>query len=69
MTQMLLKTTDVYRVDDEKDAIEMIENFRDTAITEGYTLSKSGYVMKTKKMKGEVVDSWCIVTIEKTFNE
>lgn len=69
MTQMLLKTTDVYRVDDEKDAIEMIENFRDTAITEGYTLSKSGYVMKTKKMKGEVVDSWCIVTIEKTFND
>ena len=69
MTQMLLKTTDVYRVDDEKDAIEMIENFRDAAITEGYTLSKSGYVMKTKKMKGEVVDSWCIVTIEKTFND
>lgn len=69
MTSMLLKTTDVYRVDDEKDAIEMIENFRDAAITDGYTLSKSGYVMKTKKSKGEIVDSWCIVTIEKTFND
>ena len=69
MTSLLLKTTDVYRVDDEKDAIEMIENFRDNAITEGYTLSKSGYVMKNKKSKGEIVDSWCIVTIEKTFND
>ena len=69
MAKMLMKTTDVYRVDDETEAIEMIENFRDQALTEGYTLTKSGYVIKTKKSKGEVVDTWAIVTIEKTFNE
>jgi len=69
MAKMLMKTTDVYRVDDETEAIEMIETFRDQALTEGYTLTKSGYVIKTKKSKGEVVDSWAIVTIEKTFNE
>ena len=69
MAKMLMKTTDVYRVDDETEAIEMIETFRDQALTEGYTLTKSGYVIKTKKSKGEVVDSWAIVTIEKTFND
>ena len=69
MAKMLMKTTDVYRVDDETEAIEMIENFRDQALTEGYTLNKSGYVIKTKKSKGEVSDAWAIVTIEKTFNE
>lgn len=69
MAKMLMKTTDVYRVDDETEAIEMIETFRDQTLTEGYTLTKSGYVIKTKKSKGEVVDSWAIVTIEKTFNE
>ena len=69
MAKMLMKTTDVFRVDDETEAIEMIENFRDEALTGGYTLSKSGYVLKTKKSKGEIVDSWAVVTIEKTFND
>lgn len=69
MAKMLMKTTDVYWVDDETEAIEMIENFRDQALTEGYTLTKSGYVIKTKKSKGEVIDAWAVVTIEKTFNE
>ena len=33
MAKMLMKTTDVYRVDDETEAIEMIEKFRAQALT------------------------------------
>lgn len=67
--KILLKTTEVYRVDDENEAIKMIENARDAQLEEGYTLSKSSYVLKTKKSKGEVIDSWAVVSIEKTINE
>ena len=67
--KILLKTTDVYRVDNEDEAIKMIEKARDNALTDGYSLTKSSYAIKTKKSKGEIVDSWAIVTLEKTMNE
>ena len=67
--KILMKTTDVYRVDNEEEAVQMINDWKDKAITDGYTLTKSGYVVKTKKSKGEIVDSWCIVSLEKPFNE
>ena len=69
MAKMLLKTTDIYRVNDETEAVEMIQNYKNNQAIEGYTLTKSGYVLKNKKAKGEIIDSWAIVTIEKTFNE
>ena len=69
MAKMLLKTTDIFRVDDETEAVEMIQNYKNNQATEGYTLTKYGYVLKNKKAKGEIIDSWAIVTIEKTFNE
>lgn len=65
----LMKTTDVYRVDNEEEAVDMINDYKDRQLTEGYTLSKSGYVLKNKKSKGEIIDSWAIVTVEKTFND
>jgi len=67
--KMLLKTTDVYRVDNEEEAVQMIERVKNESLTEGYTLTKSGYVLKNKKSKGEIIDSWAVVTLEKTFNE
>lgn len=66
---MLMKTTDVYRVADEEEAVTMINDFKDKQIDGGYTLTKSGYVLKTKKSKGEIVDSWAVVTVEKSFVE
>jgi len=66
---MLLKTTDVYKVNDEEEAVQMINDFKDKQLDGGYTATKSGYVIKTKKAKGEIVDSWAIVTLEKTFEE
>jgi hypothetical protein len=32
-----------------------------------YTITKSGYVIKVKKSKGEIIDSWCVVTIEYSY--
>ena len=58
MASQLLKTTDVYRVDTEEEAMGMIEDAKDQQTSGGYTLTKSGYV-----------DMWMIVTTEKTFND
>jgi len=69
MSRTLLKHTDVYRVDAEEEAIKMIEDCKDGQFKEGYTLTKSSYVYKTKKSKGEIVDSWYVVSTEKTFND
>jgi len=67
MAKQLMKTTDVWHVDTEEEAMEMIEDAKDSQAGGGYTLTKSGYVVKTKKSKGEIVDMWYICTLEKTF--
>ena len=65
--KILMKTTDVYRVDNEDEAMRLIEEFKSNQNSEGYTLTKSGYVLKNKKSKGEIIDEWAVVTVEKTF--
>lgn len=67
MAQLLMKTTDVFRVDTEEEAMAMIEDFKEKQTEGGFNVSKSGYVLKTKKSKGEIVDAWYICTIERTF--
>lgn len=69
MEKQLLKTTDVYRINTEEEAMELIQSFKDNQLVDGYTVTKSGYVLKTRKSKGEVVDSWFIATIERRFTE
>ena len=46
-----------------------VEEYKDNQAAEGYTLTKSGYVLKTKKSKGEIIDSWAVVTVEMNFEE
>ena len=67
--KQLLKITDVYRVETEEDAMNLIQKFKDNQNTEGYTVTKSGYVLKTKKSKGEIIESWFIATVERSFVE
>ena len=67
MAQLLMKTTDVFRVDTEEEAMTMIEEAKEKQASGGFSVSKSGYVLKTKKSKGEIIDSWYICTIERTF--
>lgn len=69
MASQLLKKTEVYRVDTEEEAMGMIEDAKDGQLEGGYTLTKSSYVLKTKKSKGEIVDQWFITSTEKTFSD
>ena len=57
------------RVDDEDEAVRLIEDFKSRQNSEAYSLTKSGYVLKNKKQKGEIIDEWAVVTLERTFNE
>ena len=65
--KQLLKTTDVYRVDTEEEAMTMIEDAKNGQTGGGYMVTKSGYTMKTKKSKGEIIEVSFQVQIEKTF--
>ena len=51
-----MKTTDVFRVDTEEEAMAMIEEVKDKQASGGFSVTKSGYVLKTKKSKGEIID-------------
>lgn len=59
----LIKETKTWRVDNEETAVEMINEYKDKAVTNGYTITKSGYAIKTKKSKGEIVDMYALVNI------
>ena len=65
----LIKTVDTFRVADEEEAVQLIDEYKNNQLTEGYTLTKSSYALKTKKSKGEVIDSWAVVIVERMFNE
>ena len=67
--KILLKTVDTFRVDNEEEAVRLIEEYKDKQVTEGYTLTKSGYALKNKKSKGEIIESWAIVSVERNFEE
>ena len=63
----LLKETKVWRVSNEDAAVELINRTKENSLTEAYAITKSGYVIKTKKSKGEIIDSWCVVTVEFSY--
>lgn len=63
MASMLLKETKVWRVDSEDEAVETITDFKDNANKGGYTVTKSGYKIKTKKSKGDIIDLWAEVEV------
>lgn len=61
----LLKETKTYRTETESEAIRFINSEKENA--NGYVITKSGYTMKTKKSKGEIVEAWFIVVIEYSY--
>ena len=65
----LLKNTEQHRVDTEEEATRLIEEETELAKANGYRLTKTESKYRTKKAKGEVIDEWYIVTIEKNFAE
>ena len=67
MAKQLLKTTDLWLVDTEEEAIDMIEEAKDKQAEGGYSLTKQSYVMKVKKSKGEIIEVTYRVTLERSF--
>ena len=63
----LRKETKVWRVSNEEAAGQLINKYKGSSLTEAYIITKSGYVIKNKKSKGEIIDSWAIVTIEFSY--
>lgn len=63
----LIKRTEEYVVDTEEQAIHAIQNFRDEAAQNGYVLGASGYTLKEKKSKGEVIAEQYVVKVTKVF--
>jgi len=66
MSKYLVSTTEVYRVDTEEEAKELIEQSK---IANEYILAKYSSEHKERKAKGEVIDEWVKVTLIKKFND
>ena len=62
----LLKEVKEFRVETEEDAIALVQKFKDEQGT--YEVIKSCYTMKTKKSKGEIIDTWFVVSITMNYN-
>lgn len=66
MFEYLINTTEVYRVDTEKEAAELINNAKQAR---EYDLAKYSSTKKERKQKGEIIDEWYQVTLVKKFND
>ena len=62
----LINVTEVYRVDTEAEAAELINEAKASG---SYALSKYSSTKKERKAKGEVIDEWYHVVLVKTFND
>ena len=69
MALQKIKETISWRVDSEEEAIALIEDYKAKQFTDGYIVNKSGYVLKTKKSKGEIIDQYYIVSIQFDFTD
>ena len=65
MSKYLITTTEIYRVDDEIEVQNLIEEAKHDPM---YNLVKYNREYTEKKSKGEVVDEWYKVTLVKSFN-
>ena len=63
----LQRKTEIFRVETEQEAEELIKNAKATAAEQGYDLTKYETKYKDKKQKGEVIDQWYVVTLQKDF--
>lgn len=59
----IMKRTDEVRVETEEEAKALVEKFKESGKVEGYDVIKYSIVLKEKKSKGEVIDSYYLVTI------
>lgn len=63
----LCKKTEEWRVNDEIEAKALIEEAKKNEAVEGYELKSYKMVKKDKKSKGEIIESWVVVTLVKQW--
>lgn len=63
----LLKRTEEFRVNNEAEAQALINQAKEDPEGEGYELISYKMVKKDKKSKGEIIDSWVVVTLVKQW--
>ena len=65
MAMMMTKKTEVYRVDTEEEAANLVEDYKARAVKEGATVSKTKVDYKSKKDRktGELTDEWWMVEV------
>lgn len=66
MAKFLIKTTEQYRIDTETEVSNLIEEAK---TSKEYELKQYNSKKKESIKKGEVEDTYYIVTLYKTFNE
>lgn len=66
MAKYLIQTTEIYRVDTEKEAVTMIQ---EAGASNQFFLKKGTKEYKERKQKGEVVDAYWKVTLIKNFTD
>ena len=64
MSTYLIKVTQQYRCDTEGEAVQLINEAKES---HQYTVVKSSSEIKATKQKGEIVDEWRRVLITKEF--
>lgn len=60
----LIDTTEIYRIDSEAEADQLLETAKASGV-----LNKYSCVYKERKQKGEIIDSWYRVTLNKKFTD
>ena len=64
----LMKRIDEYKVFTEEEAVALIEKIKLDVDNEGYEVVSHSATLKEKKSKGEVIDAYYIVKIQKRWN-
>ena len=67
MSKYLLKVTETYRFESEKDVEAFIKEEKEGAFN--YTVIKYNVTKRERKQKGEIIDTWYRVEIMKEFND
>lgn len=66
MNNYLVQVQEIYRVNTEKEAQDLISSAKEES---GYELIKYNCEHKEKKSKGDVIDDWYKVSLVKRFND
>lgn len=66
MSKYLISTTETYRIDNEQEAANFIQEAKESNT---YILGKYASEHKERKSKGEVIDEYWKVTLIKQFND